>query len=162
VYMLVHGAALNWTQRSAQARSWMLWGVGMIVATLVWTEAVRHALFEYSSLAGIHADEQHAVFGNHLNHAANWAALQDMLRNLQPLFFILTLYVLALVTLLSHALASRSPVLIGLGATMLAYFVSLIEFGLISESRLYQPLVWCLALLMVHVWGRSAHAPAQA
>lgn len=160
IYMLAHGAArYRATRMFSTARRWVTWGLLLVVLTLVWTEALRHALFDYSSLAGVHDDRQHALFGNHLNHLANWDVVQQMLRQVQPLFFVIVMYGLALAMVLRQAWRLNHPALIGVGSAVLAYFLSLIEFGYLSEARIYQPFAWCLPLMLAHAW-QLPHSPS--
>jgi len=158
-FLFAYGAALRWTgpagpsqDMQAAARKWMAWGLGLMLLTLVWTEALRHALFDYSSLAGIRDDAQHLGFGNHRNHAANLEVVLNMWRAPQPVFFVIALLGMALLKTLVQAVRIRSAALLAMGVTLVAYLLSLAEFGLLSESRIYQPLVWCLPLLLAHAW----------
>lgn len=148
LYPLVCGAMLL-KQDAAEGRRWIKGGVLSFLVVLLVTEGLRKLLFGYSSLSGVGVDASHAVFENHINLAINLRLLGTMVEQASPILFILVFYGVSMLWLIQLGLSRRAPRLLGLGVALLAYFASLLVFGLLNELRLYQPLNWCLAFLLL-------------
>lgn len=148
LYPLVCGALLL-RQDAAQGRRWIKGGVLALVAVLLVTEGLRKLLFGYSSLSGVGVDASHAVFENHINLAINLRLLATMVEQASPILFILAFYGVSMLWFIQVGISRRAPQLVGLGVALLLYFASLLVFGLLNELRLYQPLNWCLAYLLL-------------
>lgn len=156
VYFMVRGAAEKWAGRPINYRM-IGQGAALSIASLIVTEALRHYLFKFSSLDGVGHDVEHAAFGNHFNHAKNWETLMRFVQRPSAFFLIIVFYVTALISLAAQAIKARNTSLMGLSAALAGYALALWVFGVIDEYRIYQPLMWCVALLLVSV-NRSSTA----
>lgn len=148
-------------------RKLVIQGAVLSVIAVVVTEVLRHALFKNSSLDGVGSDASHAWFGNHFNQAQNWEVLMKFLHRPSAFFLLIMFYLTALASLVVHAFKAKSPALIGLSAALSLYALSLWVFGVIDEYRIYQPLMWCMALLLATLGARplqdeQGEAPASA
>ncbi len=154
VYFMVRGAAERWAGRPINYKM-IGQGVALAVASVIVTEALRHYLFKFSSLDGVGRDVEHATFGNHFNYAKNWETLMHFVQRPSAFFLIIVFYVTALISLVAHAIKVRKASLIGLSAALTGYALALWVFGVIDEYRIYQPLMWCVALLLVGINRRT-------
>lgn len=150
VYFMVRGVAEKWAGRAVNYRM-IGQGAALSIASLIVTEALRHYLFKFSSLDGVGRDVEHAAFGNHFNYAKNWETLMHFVQRPSAFFLIIVFYVTALISLVAQAIRARNTSLIGLSAALAGYALALWVFGVIDEYRIYQPLMWCVALLLVGI-----------
>lgn len=158
LYLIVCGLMMR-TYKQAQASRTMVWGVALASVSVVLTEVLRKALFNYSALTGVGHDAAHAVFENHIHLASNVQLLKTLLHQASPLLFILALYGMSLLVVIQRGLARQDARLIGAGVSLAAYLASLGVFGVLDELRLYQPLNWCLPLLVIASLQPRAAAP---
>jgi len=158
LYLMVCGVMM-WACKQTQASRTMLWGVVLASVSVVLTEVLRKTLFTTSALRGVGDDAAHAVFENHIHIGHNVALLQDLVHQASPLLFILALYGMSLLVVIQRGLVRQDARLVGAGVSLAAYLASLGVFGVLDELRLYQPLNWCLPLLLIASLVPRAAAP---
>lgn len=163
VFLMARSLAGQWLGQGFDRKRFMQ-GAAFSVLAVITAEVLRHALFKTSSLDGVGGDQVHAAFGNHFNQGHNWEVLLKFLQRPSAFFLLIVFYLTALGGLVTHAFRRRDPALIALSISLLGYAASLWIFGVLDEYRIYQPLMWCMALLIacLSTPRLASSAPAQA
>lgn len=147
VYFMMRGIIAKHTRGAMELNSIRV-GLALSITALAITEGLRHLLFKISSMEEIGQDLSHSYFGNHFNVANNWDLLMGYMGRPTPFFMIIVFYVMALCAFMSKAIVSRHTNMIALAGTFCLYGMALLLCGLLDEYRIYQSLMWGIAMLI--------------